>query len=42
MTNGGCNVDMLKIENDIKSKRNLIKHQDVQENLNASKLQQSA
>ena len=33
MTNGGCTVDMLKTEADIKSKRNVIKYQDVQETL---------
>jgi hypothetical protein len=33
MTNGCCTVDMLKIETDIKSTRNSIKYQDVQENL---------
>ena len=30
---GLCTVDMLKIERDIRSKRNAIKYQDVQENL---------
>ena len=39
---GGCNVEMLQIEREIKSQRNTIKHQDVQENLSASSLQQSA
>tara|TARA_R100001086_G_scaffold179523_2_gene99599 strand:- start:310 stop:462 length:153 start_codon:yes stop_codon:yes gene_type:complete len=33
MTNGCCTVDMLKIESDIKSTRNGLKYQDVQENL---------
>ena len=33
MTQGLCTVDMLKIESDIKSKRNAIKYQDVQETL---------
>jgi|TARA_B110000977_G_C11067367_1_gene488284 hypothetical protein len=33
---------MLQIEREIKSQRNTIKHQDVQENLSASSLQQSA
>ena len=33
MTNGLCTVDMLKIERDIRSKRNAIKYQDVQETL---------
>tara|TARA_R100000700_G_C3086071_1_gene89565 strand:+ start:22 stop:204 length:183 start_codon:yes stop_codon:yes gene_type:complete len=33
LTNGGCTVDMLKLERDIRSKRNQIKYQDVQENL---------
>ena len=33
MTNGLCTVDMLKTERDIRSKRNAIKYQDVQENL---------
>ena len=33
MTNGLCTVEMLKIERDIRSKRNTIKYQDVQENL---------
>ena len=36
MTNGLCTVDMLKIERDIRSKRNAIKYQDVQENLAAA------
>ena len=30
---GLCTVDMLKIERDIRSKRNASKYQDVQENL---------
>ena len=30
---GLCTVDMLKIERDIRSKRNAIKYQDVQETL---------
>ena len=33
---GLCTVDMLKIERDIRSKRNAIKYQDVQENLAAT------
>ena len=33
MTNGLCTVDMLKTERDIRSKRNAIKYQDVQETL---------
>ena len=33
LTNGNCTVDMLKTERDIRSKRNAIKYQDVQENL---------
>tara|TARA_R100001126_G_scaffold95752_1_gene67527 strand:- start:1406 stop:1588 length:183 start_codon:yes stop_codon:yes gene_type:complete len=33
LTNGVCTVDMLKVERDIRSKRNAIKYQDVQENL---------
>jgi len=33
MTHGGCNTDMLQIESDIKSTRNSLKYQDVQENL---------
>tara|TARA_R110001592_G_scaffold65654_3_gene201405 strand:+ start:9187 stop:9345 length:159 start_codon:yes stop_codon:yes gene_type:complete len=33
MTHGGCNTEMLKIESDIKSTRNSLKYQDVQENL---------
>jgi len=36
MTNGLCTVDMLKTERDIRSKRNEIKYQDVQENLLAA------
>ena len=32
-TNGICTFDMLKTERDIRSKRNEIKYQDVQENL---------
>ena len=36
MTNGLCTVDMLKTERDIRSKRNAIKYQDVQENLAAA------
>ena len=31
LTHGGCTTDMLKTENEIKSLRNQIKHQDVQE-----------
>jgi len=42
LTHGGCNVEMLQIEREIKSQRNSIKYQDVQENLSASSLQQSA
>lgn len=33
MDHGGCTTDMLKIESDIKSTRNSLKYQDVQENL---------
>ena len=33
MTNGICTVDMLKTESNIKSVRNQIKYQDIQENL---------
>ena len=36
LTNGNCTVDMLKTERDIRSKRNAIKYQDVQENLAAT------
>ena len=36
MTNGLCTVDMLKTERDIRSKRNAIKYQGVQENLAAA------
>lgn len=36
MSQGGCSVDMLEVEKDIKSKRNAIKYQDVQENLVAT------
>ena len=36
MTHGGCNVEMLQIEREIKSQRNTIKHQDVQEKLRQS------
>ena len=36
MTHGGCNTEMLKIEADIKSTRNSLKYQDVQENLAAA------
>ena len=36
MTRGLCTVDMLKIESDIRSKRNAIKYQDVQETLAAT------
>ncbi len=36
MTKGLCTVDMLKTESDIKSKRNAIKYQDVQETLAAT------
>ena len=33
LTNGVCTVDMLKVERDIRSKRNAIKYQDVQETI---------
>ena len=33
LTNGNCTVDMLVTERDIRSKRNAIKYQDVQETL---------
>ena len=33
LDNGQCTVDMLKTERDIRSKRNAIKYQDVQETL---------
>ena len=33
LTNGNCTVDMLKTERDIRSKRNAINYQDVQETL---------
>jgi hypothetical protein len=36
MTYGLCTVEMLKTERDIRSKRNAIKYQDVQENLAAA------
>ena len=36
MTHGLCTVEMLKTENDIRSIRNLIKYQDVQETLAAA------
>jgi hypothetical protein len=36
MTHGSCTVDMLKTESDIKSVRNMIKYQDIQENLLAA------
>ena len=36
LTEGLCTVGMLKIERDIRSKRNEIKYQDVQENLIAT------
>ena len=36
LENGLCTVDMLKTERDIRSKRNAIKYQDVQENLAAA------
>ena len=36
MSQGGCSVDMLEVEKDIRSKRNAIKYQDVQEHLNAT------
>ena len=36
MTNGLCTVYMLKTENDIKSVRNQIKYQDIEESLQAT------
>jgi len=33
LTNGICTVEMLKTERDIRSKRNAIKYQDVQETI---------
>jgi len=36
LTHGGVHTGMTKIESDIRSKRNEIKYQDVQENLRAS------
>ena len=36
LTNGLCTVDMLKTERDMRSKRNQIKYQDVQEKLAAT------
>ena len=36
LTHGSVHTGMTKIERDIKSKRNEIKYQDVQENLRAS------
>jgi len=36
MTNGICTTDMLKTESEIKSLRNELKHQDVQELLAAT------
>ena len=36
LTHGGVHTVMTKIESDIRSKRNEIKYQDVQENLRAS------
>ena len=36
LTHGGVHTGMTKIESDIKSKRNEIKYQDVQENLQAT------
>jgi hypothetical protein len=36
MTHGGVHTGMTKIESDIKSTRNEIKYQDVQENLQAT------
>jgi hypothetical protein len=36
MTNGGCTIDMLSTESEIKSLRNQLKYQDVQENLAAA------
>jgi len=36
LTHGGVHAGMTKIESDIKSTRNEIKYQDVQENLQAS------
>jgi hypothetical protein len=36
VTNGGCSTDMLSTESNIKSIRNQLKYQDVQENLAAA------
>ena len=36
LDHGPCTVEMLKTERDIRSKRNEIKYQDVQENLAAA------
>jgi len=36
MTHGGCTTEMLTTESEIKSLRNQLKHQDVQENLAAT------
>ena len=36
MTHGGVHTGMIQIESDIRSKRNAIKYQDVQENLQAA------
>ena len=36
LTHGGVHTGLTKIESDIKSKRNEIKYQDVQENLQAT------
>jgi hypothetical protein len=36
MTNGGCTTEMLSTESEIKSLRNQLKYQDVQENLAAA------
>jgi len=36
MTNGSCTVEMLRTENDIKSVRNQIKYQDIEESLQAT------
>jgi hypothetical protein len=36
MTNGSCTVEMLRTENDIRSVRNQIKYQDIEESLQAT------
>ena len=36
MTHGGVHIGMIQIESDIRSKRNAIKYQDVQENLQSA------